>query len=82
MRHLVVREIEGPSGVKHLPGSEVDATGWRLEQLLVEQRKLAPIPSRAPTKKELARPNPTAARLKAHLAPPKVGKQPTMKEKV
>lgn len=86
MRHLVLRRING-SDKEYLPGQEVDATKWRHEQLLVEQKKLAPIPDHSPTKKELARPNVKMARfkaqqLKAHLAPPKVGKQEAVKETV
>ncbi len=77
-----MRKIGGTKDGKDiifLPGTEVDATGWRHEQLLIEQHKLMPIPDRPPTKKELARPG-RMNRLAAQLAPPTTRKREAAKE--
>lgn len=78
MRHVVLKKFGGTRDGQdflYIPGMEVDATSWKHEQLLVEQRKIAPIPNRAPTNKELARPGTQVARLAAHLKPPTSRKQ-------
>lgn len=74
-----MKRFGGPNDKDFTIGMEVDATGWRNEQLLIEQRKLMPIPDRPPTKKEMARPGRTA-RLAAQLAPPTTRKRAAGKE--
>jgi len=82
VKHIVMRKFGGTKDggdFTFTPGMEVDATGWKHEQLLIEQHKIMPIPGRAPTRKEMARPG-RIARLAAQLAPPTTRKQTAVKE--